>query len=152
MNVSEIMTANPVTIDPQSAIAVALDRMLDVHCHHLPVLSAESHLVGILSEYDCQRYLAEEAANPANAQLSEEELALRVTVFEVMTSAPIVVEPDMSAHEAARLMLTNNIRSLPVMRGETLIGIVTTSDLLIAFMQITHRKGDQGALTHLVAG
>lgn len=151
MNVSEIMTANPVTIDPQSALAAALQRMWDMHCHHLPVLSVEAHLVGILSEYDCQRYLAEEAARPANAHLSEEQLAQRVTVFEVMSTAPIVVEPDMSAHEAARLMLTNNIRSLPVMRGETLVGIVTTSDLLIAFMHITHQT-DQRTVNRLFAG
>lgn len=139
MNVSEIMTENPVTIDPYSSVFDALERMRAVHCHHLPVLSAASHLIGIISEYDCQQFLSAAQTNPDYVGLAENELALRVSVQEVMTAAPIVVEPDMSAHQAARLMLTNNIRSLPVMRAETLVGIVTTSDLLIAFMHMSNR-------------
>jgi CBS domain-containing protein len=56
-----------------------------------------------------------------------------------MTPAPIVVEPEMDADEAARLMLTNHIGCLPVMRSETLVGIVTTSDMLVAFMNLYKR-------------
>lgn len=140
MNVYEIMTANPVTIDQYSSIADALERMRAMHCHHLPVLSAASHLIGILSEYDCQQFLLDAQADPAYEGFTESQLAARVPVQAVMSTAPIVVEPDMSAHQAARLMLTNNIRSLPVMRAETLVGIVTTSDLLIAFMQMSNRR------------
>jgi predicted transcriptional regulator len=66
-------------------------------------------------------------------------------VRSVMTPAPIVIEPDAPVHEAARLMLAAYIRCLPVMRSETLIGIVTTSDLLIAFMNLD--KGNEG-FTH----
>lgn len=139
MNVSEIMTASPVTIDPKNSIFEALERMRMVHCHHLPVLSAQNHLVGIISEYDCQQYLVHTQSQMGGSVLEQRELAQRVSVQEVMSAAPIVVEPDMSTHQAARLMLMNNIRSLPVMRAETLIGIVTTSDLLIAFMQMSTR-------------
>jgi acetoin utilization protein AcuB len=52
-----------------------------------------------------------------------------------MTPAPIIVEPDTSAAEAARLMLVNQISCLPVMRGETLIGILTSSDIFMAFIR-----------------
>jgi CBS domain-containing protein len=54
-----------------------------------------------------------------------------------MSPAPIVVEPSAPAEEAVRLMLMNRIGSLPVMRSETLIGIVTKSDILLAFMRLS---------------
>jgi CBS domain-containing protein len=57
-----------------------------------------------------------------------------------MTPAPIVVEPDAEAVEAARLMLNNHINCLPVILGETVVGIVTTSDILIAFMEVDRRE------------
>ncbi len=142
MNISEIMTVKPVTIHPANSISDALQRMRSVHCHHLPVLSSQSHLIGILSEYDCQQHLGQIQAEAVDRILDEQELAQKITVQEVMSAAPIVVEPDMTAHQAARLMLTNNIRSLPVMRAETLVGIVTTSDLLIAFMQMSDKYQD----------
>jgi len=53
-----------------------------------------------------------------------------------MTPAPIVVEPNAAASEAARLMLTHRIGCLPVMRVETLVGVITRSDILVAFMNI----------------
>ena len=56
-----------------------------------------------------------------------------------MSPAPIMIEPDATATEAARLMLTHRIGCLPVMRGETLVGIITRSDILIAFMTLQRR-------------
>jgi len=141
MNVADIMTVNPITIQQGKSVAYALEVMQSIHCHHLPVLSQQGHLIGILSEYDCQRAIAARTKTDENGAScpDEREIAESISIYEVMTPAPIVVEPNMPAHDAARLMLTNNIRSLPVMRGETLIGIVTTSDLLIAFMQVSER-------------
>jgi predicted transcriptional regulator len=52
-----------------------------------------------------------------------------------MTPAPIIIEPHAPVVQAARLMLVNHISSLPVMRSETLVGIVTKSDILVAFMR-----------------
>jgi len=60
-----------------------------------------------------------------------------------MTPAPIIVEPDAPAHEAARLMLEHVIGCLPVMRGETLVGIITRSDLLMAFMHLSQKSARQ---------
>jgi CBS domain-containing protein len=57
-----------------------------------------------------------------------------------MSPAPIIIEPDSSVEEAARLMLTHHIGCLPVMRGETLVGIITTSDLVIALINLLHDR------------
>ena len=137
MNVADIMTRKPATISHDSTLAVALEIMEQVDCRHLPVLSADSHLVGILSDRDCR--LALNAPNILRERWQDEEVIKNTQIAGIMTPAPIVTEADVSATEAARLMLTHHVSALPVMRAETLIGIVTTSDLLVAFMSLVKR-------------
>ena len=137
MNVSDIMTDDPVTVAKEATLHDALQAMADVACHHLPVLSLHGHMVGIISDHDCRRalnwpYLWHE-------RWQDDALAKRLTVGAVMTPAPIIIEPDALASEAARMMLYHNVRCLPVMRAETLIGIITTSDILMAFINESKR-------------
>lgn len=129
------MTAQPVIISGTATIAAALQQMVTIGCHHLPVMSAEKHLVGVLSFHDCQRALGD----PLRREMLPETAALaaKLTVASVMTPAPIIIEPDAPAYQAAQLMLEYFIGCLPVMRGETLVGIVTRSDLLMAFMAMS---------------
>jgi acetoin utilization protein AcuB len=138
MNVSDMMTQNPVTIDKSSPLHTALQAMSDIGCHHLPVTSKHGHVVGILSDHDCRRALNWPHLWKEGWQ--NETVTWELFVYQFMTPAPIVVEPDTPADEAARLMLVNHISCLPVMRAETLVGIVTTSDLLVAFMTLSRRE------------
>lgn len=138
MNVSDIMTANPVTVKQNSTLGDALRTMERVGCHHLPVLSHDGHLVGILSDRDCRTALNSPYILREGWQ--DDDLINKLLVRAIMTPAPIVVEPDTPADEATRLMLKNHISCLPVMRSETLVGIVTTSDILIAFMNVYKRS------------
>lgn len=133
MNVTDIMTHNPTTIQTTSTLRQALELMDSVGCHHLPVLNSEHHLIGILSDRDCRTAL--NSPYVLRERWQDEELIDHLQVRMVMTAAPIVVPPDANAAEAARLMLENKISCLPVMRDETLVGIVTRSDILAAFMQ-----------------
>lgn len=137
MNVADIMTAKPVTIDQNRPLREALEAMEKIGCHHLPVTGYDGHLVGILSDRDCRTALNSPYIMRENWQ--DEDLVNTLLVRAVMTPAPIVVEPDEPVAEAARLMLKNHISSLPVMRSETMVGIITTSDILIAFMQMSER-------------
>jgi CBS domain-containing protein len=137
MNVADIMTRNPATIRHDATLALALEIMEEVDCRHLPVLSADSHLVGILSDRDCR--LALNAPHILRERWQDEDIIQHTQIAGIMTPAPIVTEADVPACEAARLMLTHHVSALPVMRGETLIGIVTTSDLLAAFMGLVKR-------------
>jgi len=141
MNVCDVMTLHPTTTAPEATVAQALDLMHDIGCHHLPVLSAEKHLIGILSIHDCQQVLGESLDK--SRPILNVGLADSVPVSMIMSPAPIIVEPDTPAHEAARLMLEHFIGSLPVMRGETLVGIITRSDLLMAFMVLSQKPTHQ---------
>jgi CBS-domain-containing membrane protein len=60
----------------------------------------------------------------------------RIIVRDVMTTAPITISDLSSTYEAARLMLLHHIGCLPVMRDETLVGIITRNDLLMAYVQL----------------
>ena len=73
----------------------------------------------------------------------DEELVNHLYARMIMNPAPVVIAPDAEAVEAARLMLARRISCLPVMRDETLVGIVTRSDILMAFMGRKERVPNQ---------
>lgn len=141
MNVSEIMTVKPVTIHPQNTLRMALEKMESVNCHHLPVISSAGHLVGILSDRDCRTAL--NSPYILRERWHDEALADNLLVRSIMTAAPIVTEPDAFISEAAKLMLTNHVNCLPVMRGETLVGIITSSDILTAFITMKSKEAQK---------
>lgn len=139
MNAIDIMTNNPITIQSHKSLRSALQVMDDKQIKHLPVMSKQGHVLGILSDRDCRYAL--NSPYIVRERWQDEALTINLKVRNVMTSAPIVVEPNTSSEEIARLMLNHRIGCLPVMRAETLVGIVTRSDILIAFMNI-HRHYD----------
>jgi acetoin utilization protein AcuB len=64
-----------------------------------------------------------------------DRLLTRLTVGKVMTQSVITVGPDREARDAAQLMLDHTIGALPVVDGGRLVGIVTETDLLRAFVK-----------------
>jgi CBS domain-containing protein len=56
------------------------------------------------------------------------------TVQEVMTPSPSAIESNENAIEAARMMMAENIGSLPVVNGDELVGMVTDRDLVLQVM------------------
>lgn len=137
MNVLEIMTANPVTIRYERPLREALELMQKHGIKHLPAISGSGHVAGVLSDRDCRYAL--NSPFILREKWQDDALVNSIQVRAVMSPAPIIVEPSAPATEAARLMLTHKIGCLPVMRGETLVGILTRSDLLIAFMTLSKR-------------
>jgi CBS domain-containing protein len=145
MHVLDIMTEKPVTIGLDNTLRDALETMERVGCHHLPVVSNNGHLVGIVSDRDCRRAL--NSPYTMRERWQDDALVNAILVRVMMTPAPIIVEPHTPAEEAARLMLTHHIGCLPVMRSETLVGIVTTSDILMAFINMQKRLQNQKPLS-----
>jgi acetoin utilization protein AcuB len=101
----------------------------------LPVLD-KSHgkLVGIVTDKDLLN-----ASPSAATSLSVWEinyLLAKLTIGEVMTRDVIVVREDEALEDAARIMADNKIGSLPVIRGDTLVGIITDTDLFKIFIEL----------------
>ncbi len=142
MLVAEIMTSEPVTIEPTSTVEAALRLMSELEFHQLPVLSEQGHLIGIINQRDCQRAMG---LDPWCGPQADSDVSV-AEVRDYMRPAPVVVEPRTPVQEAARLMTMHHLRCLPVMRDESLVGILTVSDLLIAFMQTLHKFEDGGVV------
>lgn len=117
--VGEIMTAKPITLLPETLIPKAARIMLENKITALPVLENEK-LVGILTNSDLLRFILAEYSG----------LKKSILVKHYMTDEVVTIEKDTSLLESHRLMGTKRIRSLPVMQGESLVGLVTRTDLM----------------------
>jgi acetoin utilization protein AcuB len=134
MLVRERMTHNPITITPDISVTHALRFMRERKVHHLPVLDGRGQLVGIVSDKD----LLYASPSPVTSLSVWEitEMLYMLKVEKVLTRKVITVSEDMPLEEAARIMADNGIGGLPVMRANTLVGIITKADLFKAFLQL----------------
>jgi acetoin utilization protein AcuB len=127
------MKPNPVTVGPQDSFRQAMTLIRQKGIRHLPVVEG-GRLVGIVTDRDIRQ------ASPSPATSLEihelHYLLEKVKVQEIMTRKVYTVSPDTPIEEAARLMLTHRIGGLPVVRGETLVGILTETDILAAFVDV----------------
>jgi acetoin utilization protein AcuB len=137
MLVRDIMTQQPITAAPEQTVADALDIMHSGSFHHLPVVSERRHLIGIVSDRDCR--MALDSPDTKSISTQQHKLARSIRLRDVMTAAPITTDPGQDIFEAGMIMYEHHINCLPVMLEETLVGILTSSDLLIACIQLTRR-------------
>ncbi len=116
-----------VTISASERMSTVDDIMTLGRVRHMPVVHA-GQLVGVVSERDLLR-----ASLSVLSQHGDEERRAFLNVVEisrVMSTPPIVVEPDATIKEAALLMAEKKIGCLPVVEGERLVGILTETDVL----------------------
>jgi acetoin utilization protein AcuB len=132
MLVAERMTRPPITISGQEKVKDALAVIEKHRLRHLPVLDDESNLIGIVSEKDLLR--AKEGDD----------------IQAVMTRKVITVTEYTALEEAARIMADHKISSLPVVRDERLVGIITETDLFYVFLELLGGREEGVRLTMLV--
>ncbi len=120
MRVTERMTVKPTSVSPRDTLAAAKALMDAEGVHRLPVLEG-GRLVGILSERDLRMHWGYLDSTRVDA---------------AMTSDPIFVAPETDIEDAARIMLRHKIGGLPVVDKSKLIGIITTTDILKAFLDV----------------
>jgi len=137
MYVRDVMTQHPITTSPEHSVAVALEIMHTGGFHHLPIVSDQSHLIGVVSDRDCR--LALSAPDTKDLTQQQVRLAREIRLREIMSAAPITTHPGQGIFEAGMIMYEHHINCLPVMLEETLVGIITSSDLLIACIQLMKR-------------
>jgi CBS domain-containing protein len=108
----------PRTIGPRATVTEAADRMREMGTDWLFV-AAGTHLMGLVTERD----LLHKAMTPRFFTGS-------TYVVQVMTSRLVVGIPEMEVDEALRIMARHNLRILPVVADEKLVGAVAIQDLL----------------------
>ena len=157
MQVHECMMVNPITVSPKTKYAEAIRLLRLKKLTALPVVGKEGQLVGIVTEKD----LLDISPVAVLGAHTISHLLSAIAVEEAMTRRVITVQEDYPLEEAACLLIDNKVGSLPVMRGDHLVGIITESDILRAMtcalggrsegIRITIRlledKGELGAIT-----
>ena len=128
MLVRDVMTSDPITIRPQGDPRAALGLCKSGRFRRLPVVDGEGHVVGIVTRGMLERFLA--TAPPPTIQ------ARQHGITQVMAAPVITVSPDDPMEEAARLMVTRQIGSLPVVDHGRLVGIITETDIFKEFVEI----------------
>ena len=134
MIVRELMTGAVITAPPWMPILEARNLMVKERIRHLPVRAPGGELLGMITDRDIRLNLPSQATSLSVWEIKH--LLSKLTVDEVMTQAVITVGPDRPAREAARLMMEHQIGALPVEDGGCLVGIVTETDVLRAFIRM----------------
>jgi acetoin utilization protein AcuB len=120
VQIINLMTPDPVTIDTNDTLSKA-KRMMDAgRFRRLPVME-DGKLVGILTERDMKQHTGALASTRVNA---------------AMRTQLVTITPYDTVEDAALLMLKHKIGGLPIVAEGALVGIVTTTDLLKAFLQV----------------
>jgi CBS domain-containing protein len=118
MNIRDVMTSNPRTVSADDSIQNAARIMRDEDTGAVPVVDGQRP-IGMVTDRDIVvRAVAD------GGQLSR-------PVREIVTTGVVCVTPEMSTREANELMSEHQVRRLPVVEGDRLVGIVSLGDLAV---------------------
>ena len=133
MKVRKWMTADPKTIKEDDFVRTAVMLVLEHRIRHLPVVRGES-LVGIISDRDLKRAMPSVVAG---ATAEEYQAFMDETPIEqVMTASPITCTPDTALVDLLREFCQHKVGAIPVVEGERVVGIVTQTDMMQAFLKV----------------
>lgn len=158
MIVSNFMTRNPIYATKKMFVNDVNGIMTREKIRRLPVLDDEKRIVGIVTVNDLRRVTPSQVTSLDMYEMSY--LLSKLRVEKVMHSPVITTNEDCVLEEAARILADNKISSLPVVKGDSLIGIITETDILRAFIdmfgsrhkgiratfQLTEKKGQLATL------
>lgn len=126
MTVDSIMSRDIVTVGPEMALRDIRALFHEHDSHHLLVV--EDGLLGVISDRDVLRALSPFLDSYSATHHDVQTVARPAR--EIMRAEHITVAPTTSIEEAADQLLAHDISALPVVEGKTLVGLVTTTDLL----------------------
>lgn len=119
---SDIMSYPVVTVHEDTLVEEVVMILRDMGCTGMPVVDKDENIVGVVSRRDFKKIR------------KSKEMQSPIKAF--MTRNPVVVAPDRSAVEAARLMIRHDIGRIPVVQDEKIIGIITRSDVMMYFYDL----------------
>ena len=131
--IATLMTRNVVTIEIREPLEKAQTLMQQHHIRHLPV-TKKGKLVGILSLTDLMRLSFSDNFGDME---SEADVAVfrMLGIRHVMKSNPEAIMPTHTVRDAAEILANREFHALPVVDGGTVVGMVTTTDLIRYFLE-----------------
>jgi len=146
MFVSKSMTRKVITIDKDAGIFEAYDKLRQHRIRHLPVIDAETRLIGVVTDRDIRSVMPYELFKDPDLHKIEKNSVATMKIADVMTTNPVHISPSSTIQDALLLIEEQRIGALPVVDDDgRLKGIISVRDLLQAFTNVLG-IGDPGTL------
>ncbi|AYF53541.1 CBS domain-containing protein [Clostridium botulinum C] len=135
MEVKNIMTKTVATINPEDTVERAAQMMSEYNVGSIPVCRGEE-VVGIVTDRDITLRSSAQGKNVHQQKVKD-----------IMSSNPVVTSPSMDVNEVARLMGERQIRRLPVVENNKVVGIVALGDLAVESQCLDKNKNTLGEIS-----
>ncbi|GAB4268107.1 CBS domain-containing protein [Thermincola ferriacetica] len=132
MLVKDLMAQPVVLITEKATVGEALELIRQHDVRHLPVVDRKQHLVGVTSESDLLKIFPRNKHD--ERKTFETNLLLRTPITQVMIPDPYHINPHITIEEAALLMKNHKIGCLPVIEHSKVIGLISRTDVIEAFI------------------
>jgi len=138
MNAKKWMTPDPTTLTEEDLVKTAVTHVLRSRIRHIPIVR-NGKLVGIVTDRDLKRALPSVVAgsSPEEYQTFMDSTKLR----DVMTANPVTCTPDTDLLDVVRQFIDNKFGAMPVIDGDAVVGIITQTDAMRAFLDQLENAG-----------
>ena len=116
MKVKDLMSTSIISARPEMSITEVARRMRQADVGAIPVCDDKGRVLGIITDRDIVVRMVTGDENPK-------------TAAEIMTMDPVFATPNMNTHQAAILMAKHQVRRLPVIDNDRLIGLLSMADI-----------------------
>jgi acetoin utilization protein AcuB len=130
------MTTPPVTIGSEESLQQAMDLLHKHNIRELPVVD-RGGLVGIVTDRDVREVSPSYPLFRDSEEIRHHQENLKVA--QAMTVEPLVVSPETPVVEAAKMLHTYRVGSLPVVEDGKVVGVVSVTDILKIFIEQNER-------------
>jgi len=139
MLIEEIMIKDVITLTPNDTVEDAVRVMQENKIRHLPIVNASNEVVGIITDRDLKEIV------PSILSEFEDTSIYQTPLSKVMINNPIIGHPMDFVEESAVIFYHNNIGAMPIVSNNRLVGIITETDLLYKYIELTgaHQPGSQ---------
>ncbi|MBD7984332.1 CBS domain-containing protein [Sporosarcina sp. Sa2YVA2] len=139
MLIEEIMKRKVIALSAEHTVSDALSIMLEHNIRHLPIVDDAEELIGVITDRDLKK------AVPSIYSDKKDVNVFTIPLSDVMTINPICGHPMDFVEEAAVIFYDHQIGCLPIVSHNKLVGIITETDLLYKYIELTgaHQPGSQ---------
>jgi CBS domain-containing membrane protein len=131
--IKDIMHTGFLTISPNEYLGKAEKMIFSSKLKHLPVVK-NGKLVGLITRTDIKRMSFANTFDEAEADI-DTTIFQMLKVGQVMTDKPFTMPSDSTIREVAEVLSQKEFRTIPIVDGENLVGMVSTKDIIRYFVE-----------------
>jgi len=130
LRAGQIMTSPVISIQTDASVPDVIDLLERGNFRHIPVLSSDQQLVGMISDRDIIRCVCGSGSVCIHCSPNKQDILVQT----IMKAPVLTTAIDTDARHIARLFVEQKIGAIPIMDGQSLAGIISRSDILRAVM------------------